>query len=317
MATSSANAAAVLDGLASRALLIVSGKGGVGRTTIAALLACAMARRGRRVLAATTGHDDRLAWMLGTDRLELEPAAVAHNLAIVRLDPAMCVKQYGALVLRSERISNAVFDNAVVRRLLAAVPGLDDFALLGKVWHEAIREDTFDMVVFDGPATGHLRYTLGVPSAILRTVPQGPLTREALAMDQTLRDPKRCSAVLVGLPEAWPLAELSELCVDLREGPGVDVPVVFVNGLWPELPRLAPPAPIHDPEGVTAPVFATIDTMARIAARQRESLRAWRTRPAGDNANVFTIPWRWEGLSGPDDASAMLQEIERAQPVSP
>src|SRR5512147_2710176 len=86
----------VLSDLERRRLLIVSGKGGVGRTTVAALLGFALASKGRKVLVATTGHDDRLAWMLGGERLGDVPVEVAPGLEIQRLVPATCVEEYGA-----------------------------------------------------------------------------------------------------------------------------------------------------------------------------------------------------------------------------
>ena len=127
------------DSLASRQLLIVSGKGGVGRSTVAALLGLELAARGKKVLVATTGHDDRLAWMLGHSRLHDRPTEVRTGLFIQRLVPTTCVREYGAIMMRSERLSKAVFGNRVMKRLIGAVPGLDDYAVLGKVWHEATR----------------------------------------------------------------------------------------------------------------------------------------------------------------------------------
>jgi anion-transporting ArsA/GET3 family ATPase len=235
----------VFDALAARQLLIVSGKGGVGRTTVAALLGLALARRGRKVLVATVGLDDRLAWMLGQPALRETPVPAAPNLHIQRVVPQRCIREYGALILHNQRIADAVFDNAPMRRLLRTIPGLDDFAILGKVWHESVRAHTYDAIIFDGPATGHLRYTLGIPQAILRTLSVGPLPREARLMQDSLEDNTRVQAVLVGLPDRWPLSELGEMASALREELHVNIGAVVVNGLWPELPALAdtPPTP--------------------------------------------------------------------------
>jgi anion-transporting ArsA/GET3 family ATPase len=233
----------VFDALAARQLLIVSGKGGVGRTTVAALLGLALARRGRKVLVATVGLDDRLAWMLGQPALRETPVPAAPNLHIQRVVPQRCIREYGALILHNQRIADAVFDNAPMRRLLRTIPGLDDFAILGKVWHESVRAHTYDAIIFDGPATGHLRYTLGIPQAILRTLSVGPLPREARLMQDSLEDNTRVQAVLVGLPDRWPLSELGEMASALREELHVNIGAVVVNGLWPELPALADTPP--------------------------------------------------------------------------
>jgi anion-transporting ArsA/GET3 family ATPase len=306
-------AASVFDRLASRKLVIVSGKGGVGRTTIAALLGVALADRGRRVLVATTGHDDRLAWMLGAQSLLEEPRAVTEELHIQRLDPQVCLREYGGLVLRSARLSTAVFDNRVVRPLLRAIPGLDDFALIGKAWHEAVRGGQYDVVVFDGPATGHLLYALGVPLAILHTVPQGPLTKEAERMQASFEDPQVTQAVLVGLPEAWPLTELGELGTALRQSLQINIASVFVNGVLPaDAPQLVPPASEHDPQGLVSTVLTRVGQIGRIGRRHREQVDAWRRSEAGQAiaSGTVEVPWRWEGLSDLSAIRSLLAALE-------
>lgn len=304
---------AVFDALAQRQLLIVSGKGGVGRTTVAALLGLALARRGRRVLVATVGLDDRLAWMLGQGALPDTPTLAGPGLFIQRLVPQVCVREYGALVLHSERIANAVFDSAPIRRLIRTVPGLDDFAVLGKIWHESVRARSFDCVVFDGPATGHLRYCLGIPQAILRTVSVGPLPREAQAMRDALEDPSKTQAVLVGLPDRWPLTELGEMAQALRDDLRVHIGGMIVNGLWPELPELAPPT--DDPGGRVAPMLAATNVVAQQSARQRGHVADWLAGEAAAARRVppvLTIPWRWQGFAGLADVHEVLSALEGA-----
>jgi hypothetical protein len=302
---------AVLDELARRRMLIVSGKGGVGRTAVAAMLGLALARRGRRVLIATLGHDDRLAWMLGAPQLGDTPEQIHPGLSIQRVVPQVCIREYGALIMKSDRLSGAVFDNKIMRRLLRTIPGLDDFAVLGKLWHEACRARAYDAVIFDGPATGHLRYTLGVPQTILRTIPSGPLSREATLIRADMEDPAKIQAVLVGLPDRWPLTELGELAAHLRGELRVDLGAMIINGLWPAgLPALRPPAAGLDPEGLVAPVFATIAAVAQQRVRQDESLAAWLAdeRAAGRAPPpVLTLPWRWPGLAGLEDIQAILE----------
>lgn len=305
---------AVFDRLARRQLVVVSGKGGVGRTTLAALLGLAIAGRGRKVLVATTGHDDRLGWMLGAPSLPDTVHAVSERLHIQRLVPRVCLREYGAMVVRSERVSAAVFDNRVVRRLLQAIPGLDDFAVFGKAWHEAARGNTYDTVVFDGPATGHLLYTLGVPQAILRAIPAGPLTREAELIVGTLVDPERTEAVLVGLPELWPLTELGELGASLRQQRGLSIETMVVNGMWPaRVPMLGPPAPALDPEGVVAPVLSLASSIGQTGRRHQEIVQEWCSGDAARRCgvrSVLTLPWRWEGLCDLGSLERMLAELE-------
>ena len=288
---------AVLDRLADKQLVIVSGKGGVGRTTMATVIGLGLAARGRRTLIATTGHDDRLAWMLGQPTLTDIARPVGDNLSIQRLVPQTCLREYGTMVLRSARIATAVIDNKIVRRLLHAIPGMDDFAVVGKAWHEAARGDDFDVVVFDGPATGHLMYTLGLPQAILDTIAAGPLTKEAGLMQATLADPTKTEAVLVGLPERWPLTELAELGEALGNRIGIALRTIIVNGIWP-----APTVPFAD-DGSDPALAETLRHLGELTVVGESHRAELSSFAAGDTAHdlglteMLVVPWRWEGIS--------------------
>lgn len=313
--------AAVFERLARRQLLIVSGKGGVGRTTVAALLGLILARAGRRVLVATTGHDDRLAWLLGGDHLSLDPRPLRANLWVQRLVPRQCVTEFGTLALRSRRLSGLVLDNPLVRRLLRAIPGLDDFAVLGKAWHEAVRADTYDAVVFDGAASGHLRFNLGVAKAIYDSVPDGPLRREAAEIDQSLRNPDQVGAVLVGLPEIWPLTELANLANDLSRDVGLSIAALVVNGIT-RVPSAVDTVvarldgrQLDDVDSSLARAVQLVETVAQRRKRQRDQLAQWLDDPVAQNCREIPrllVPWRADGLARDNDLAALLATIEVA-----
>ena len=109
------------------------------------------------------------------------------------MTPAAALREYGAMVLRSEFIARQVLENKVSRAFLHAIPGLEDYSMLGKVWYHTTEEQDgerkWDQVILDGPATGHLITMLQIPQAILDAVPEGPLTRPAQAAVALLRDP--------------------------------------------------------------------------------------------------------------------------------
>ena len=108
-----------------------------------------------------------------------------------------------------------VFENRVTKAFLRAIPGLDDYALLGKAWFHTTEEKrgkpVWDTVVFDMPASGHSFSMLRVPWVIVDTVPEGPLTRDARTVKELLTDPARTAAVLVTLAEEMPVNEAIEL----------------------------------------------------------------------------------------------------------
>lgn len=223
-------------GLLDRRLLIVSGKGGVGRTTVAAALAVLAARRGKRVLLAQTKSKDRLGAVLGVRKSFAEIQAVADNLWAVNMTPEAALREYGIMVLRSAFIYKQVFERDVVRAFLRAVPGLLDYSMLGKAWYHTTEQHggrpRYDLVILDGPATGHALTLLRVPKVILDTVPEGPLTGPARDCRQLLTDPLRCRAVLVTLAEDLPVTETLQLAHGLREL-GIALGPVAVNRLYP------------------------------------------------------------------------------------
>ena len=216
--------------------VVISGKGGVGRTTVAATLARVAAAAGKRVLLAAAAATDRLGRLFGQDE-PLGPAitTLAPGIDGVNITPASSLIEYGAKVLRSEMVSRAVFENRAVRGLLGAIPGLDAYALLGKAWfHTTEMRDgraRYDLVVFDGPASGHAALMLRIPQAILNAMPKGPLAKDARDIKALLQDPARAALVMVTLAEELPARETLELAAQARDTLGVPLGPVVVNAL--------------------------------------------------------------------------------------
>lgn len=311
-------------GIADRKLSIVSGKGGVGRTTVALLVGLGMALRGARVLVATTGRDDRLAWMVGRDRLGTAPVAAnialfqghagVGSLEIQKLDPLVCVRQYGEFVLRSRRAAGLVFDNALVRGLLAAVPGIDDFSVLGKVWHEAVRVSNYDHVVFDGPASGHLHTTLAVPRTIMETIPGGPLVAEAERISASLADARVSAAIWVALAESWPLAELAQLADQIRAETGLASGAVVVN----ELCRFAD---LDRADAAESSEFAEAERLLLARSRgQAAALDTWLRGEghglAGPQTPTLGLDWLARGVRGERDLAELLMGLSKLRAKS-
>ena len=220
-----------------RRLLILAGKGGVGRTTVAAAMARLASRQGKRVLLCQTRAKERLSQLLGTRPVGPEISQLAERLWAVNIQPEAAIREYGTMVLHSAFVARQVLDNRFSRTFLHAIPGFDDYAMLGKVWYHTTEEEAgrprWDLVILDGPATGHILNLLRVPSAILSAVPEGPLTRTARSADELLRDPERSGMVLVTLAEEMPTLEAIELTRNARELIGIDVPGVIFNQVYP------------------------------------------------------------------------------------
>jgi len=230
--------------------IILSGKGGVGRTTVAAALARAAWSRGKRVLIAQTDASERLGHMLGKEG-DIGPTvrALHPGLDAVNMTPRESLHQYALLVLKYEAVYRALFDNRAMRGFLSAVPGLDAYAMLGKAWWHTTElvgspgaagtRRKYDLVILDGPASGHAMAMLKIPGAILSTMPAGPLAKDARALMTLLADANRAALVIVTRPEELPARETVELVQAARTVPELSLGPLIVNAV-PPAPALAP-----------------------------------------------------------------------------
>jgi anion-transporting ArsA/GET3 family ATPase len=225
---------------------------------------------------AQTKSKERLSTLFGVPPIGTELARVRDRLWAVNMTPAASLREYGAMVLRSEFIARQVLENKVSRAFLHAIPGLEDYSMLGKVWfHTTEQQDgkrKWDQVILDGPATGHLITMLQIPQAILDAVPEGPLTRPAQAAVELLRDPKRTQMSIVTLAEDLPSNEAIELSRKATEKLGVTLGPLVVNALYP--PRFVTGVSARAlaalPENVNDDGLQPLVTSARTAQRRRE-----------------------------------------------
>lgn len=229
----------VMSTLADKRFVLITGKGGVGKTTVCAAEALALAAKGKRVLVAMCNAKERLSVMLGVPPIGPMIAHVAPNVWAVNMDPEKAVEEYGTLVLHSRALYKTLFDNRYVRTFLRAVPGMHEWAMLGKAWWHTTERDEggawkYDVVILDAPATGHGLDMLRVPKVILDVVPPGILRRDAERAWQLFQDGATSAIVLVTLPEEMPTTETIELARALREM-GLPIGRVVVNGVLPPL----------------------------------------------------------------------------------
>src|SRR6266436_4348763 len=210
--------------LLDRRLVVVTGKGGTGKSTMSAAVALAAARRGKRVLVCEVVAKERVADFFG------KPAS----------GPQM--REYALMTLKYETLYKLAFENPAARYFLAAAPSLAEIVMLGKVWWHATQETErgrprWDLVVLDAPATGHGLTFLTVPETFLRLVSEGPLARDMRSMMSLLADPAKCSICIVTLPEEMPANEAVELDRALRQHHFPAGPL-FLNGVFAS--RLTP-----------------------------------------------------------------------------
>jgi len=209
-----------------RRLHFVVGKGGVGKTTVAAALALALARRGRRTLAVEMDVAGRLQAVLG--------GAPPPGLSVISVDGRAALEEYLGLIIPVKRLLASIFSSRIYQYFVAAAPGLKELMTVGKIWYEATREErgrpAWDAIVVDAPATGHSLQYLRMPQAARETFGVGLVQREATKITELLRDGRTTAVHLVTLAEEMPVAETLESRDQLRSL-GLPLGHVIVNRL--------------------------------------------------------------------------------------
>ena len=275
------HASRVAEELGTRRFLFVTGKGGVGKTTISGALALALAAQGKRVMVAMCNAKERLSAILGTKPIGHDVLEVAPNVFAVNILPERALEEYGGMVIGSDRVAKLVFDNKYVKAFFRAVPGLFEWSMLGKAWFHTTekRKDgkwEYDVVLLDAPATGHGLDMLRVPKVILDVVPPGVLRRDAEAAWAMFRDPKQSGVVVVTLPEEMPATETVELVSAIRGELQLPVLQTVVNGVLPQLFSASERAELlRDPSllDVEAPVTSSGTSDSALVAGARRAIR--------------------------------------------
>lgn len=215
-----------------RRFVFVTGKGGVGKTTVSASWARSASRAGQRVLLAVTDPSAYREILPGA-RWQEDPTLYQGGLFTVHIQPDAALKEYGRLLIKPRLARQALFDNRYVQGFLTAVPGLPQWAVLGKAWYHTTELEggapRFDSVIFDAPATGHAVEMLRLPRVITEVAPAGLLRRDAELAWRMLQDPKQSAVMLVTLPEELPTNEAIELAASITDELSLPIGAVVLN----------------------------------------------------------------------------------------
>lgn len=226
----------ILDRLLDRRLVILSGKGGVGKSVVGAALSLLAAERGKRTLLVEIDAPLEAARYLEAPASGSEPREVRRNLFTVNLDPRGVMDEYIRRTVRVELFSRRILESPIYDRFFTTAPGLKELMLLGRVmvfvdetrgWS---RTPAWDLVIVDAPATGHGLSFLKVPMAASEAVPIGPVGANARRILALLRDAKRTALVLVAIPEEMAVVEAAwfhDLAVDEV---GIHCAAMVLNG---------------------------------------------------------------------------------------
>jgi anion-transporting ArsA/GET3 family ATPase len=223
-------------------LVVVTGKGGVGKTTVAAALGLAAAAAGKRTIVAEVARRDDISRILsGSGAQPFDERSVADGLSHVSIDPQHAMEEYLVNQLPSKALAEALGRSRTFGYLAAATPGMRELLTVGKVWELAQDKRRaigggaiYDLVILDAPATGHGVAVLSAPRTFADAARVGPVARQGRIIHDMLTDPRRTAVIAVASPEEMPVNETLALRTSLREQLGIGLSAVVANGLLPD-----------------------------------------------------------------------------------
>jgi anion-transporting ArsA/GET3 family ATPase len=298
-------------------LVIVTGKGGVGKSTVALALGLAAAARGKRTILCEVGAQERLSRVFHRAEVGFHEVEMAENLWAISVDPDQSMREYVLLQLKVKAMRDLLFRSRIFTYLAAATPGLKELVTIGKLWELAQPDRkvkggrSYDLVVVDAPATGHGVGFLQTPRTFASIAKVGPIRAQAETLDAFICNHRKTGVAIVALPEEMPVNETAALEADLAVEVGVAVDRIVMNALYPERFSI-------DEEQRLAEVAEGKDGLVRAACRagvsQSRRARAQREQLARlvelTESPVATLPFLFEPELGVDEARVLAEELE-------
>jgi anion-transporting ArsA/GET3 family ATPase len=296
--------------LLDKRLVFVTGKGGVGKTTVAACLALVAARHGKRVILCEVGEQKRLPDAFGHEGEQYAEVEIAEGIHSISVDPEHAMREYLSDQVGAT-LSKLMTSSRIFTYLAAAAPGMRELLTIGKVWDLAQLDqrrtgDTpYDLVILDAPATGHGLGMLRTPRMFRDVARVGPVSRQAGRIDAFLSDPELTGVVAVAAPEEMPVNETIEFLAALDAEIGIRADAVVVNGVYPERFSDAESARIEAADSEHAALRAALSEHRR-ARHHRNQLRRLRRRTP-----ATTLPFLFAPELGPEQLEELSRLLER------
>ena len=302
--------------LLDKRLVVVTGKGGVGKSTVSLALGLAAAARGKRTIVCEVAKGEHMAQFFHRAEVGFHEVEMSDNLWTISIDPDESMHEYLQLQLKVKAMSDILFRSKVFTYLAAATPGLRQLVTIGKIWELAQPERRvkkgrpYDLVIVDAPATGHGLGFLQTPRTFAGIARVGPIASQAQTLDKFLCNHRKTGVVIVAIPEEMPVNESASLERQLTDDIGVTVDCVFLNALYPErfsaeeVERIEPLAENND-GAVTAACRAAL-SQARRAAVQRAQLARLEEMVS---APIRTLPFLFEPVLDLDQVRRLAAEV--------
>ena len=298
-------------------LLFVTGKGGVGKSTVAASLGLAAAEQGKRTIVCEIGSHEHTSGLFRRAQVGFHEVELEENLWTISIDPDESMREYVLLQLKVRAMRDMLFRSRVFTYLTAATPGLKELVTIGKIWELAQlnrkvkKGREYDLVIVDAPATGHGIGFLQTPRTFANIARVGPIHSQAQELDRFITDHDVTGTAIVSLPEEMPVNETASLDQELREDIGIAVDRVYMNALYPERFSAEEAERIDEgaesAEGATRAALRAAVSEHRRARSQREQLDRLRDQIGRD---VKTLPFIFTPELRVDDLRTLAQELD-------
>jgi len=301
-------------------LVFVTGKGGVGKTTVAAALGLAAASAGRRTIVCEVAQQERMSRVFRREGVGYSETRLATDLYAISIDPEHSMEEYLRSQVKPSALYPLLFENRLFQYFAAATPGMRELVTIGKVWELAQFERRnpeampYDLVIVDAPSTGHGLGILRTPRTFRDVARVGPIRRQADKIDAFITDPDTTGFVAVALPEEMPVNETVEFERNLREEIGVELDAVVVNALYPErftdpeAERIEQAAASNGSPGVEAALKAALFEHHRARTQRAELARL--SEEIGHNP--ITLPFLFEPELDLGSFELLSAELEKA-----
>ena len=268
--------------LLDRKLLFVTGKGGVGKTSVAAALALLAATHGKRSLVCEVDTKGDLAFAFEAERLKFKPREVQPRVWAMAMDTEQSLREYLNLQLHLPLVGRIGPLARSLDFVASAAPGVKEILTVGKLCYE-VRRQSYDLLVVDAEASGHIVAQLSAPATIAGLVQVGVVREQTRWMLDILNDPAQTGVVIVTNPEEMPVNEAIDLAGTLRASTEVDLAAVVVNRVLPELFGRGEEAlfdRLREPEAEAALVAAVGPTAPLVLDAAELAVRLLRTGAA-------------------------------------
>ncbi len=305
---------AVVSGLLEKRLLFVTGKGGVGKSTVAIALGLAAARQGLRTIVAELASQEHAQHAFERNGSRFDELRLAEHLFTISIDPQHAMEEY--LRVKVGTLGQALSSSRLFSAFAMATPGMRDLLSIGKVWELAQFErrtaggSPYDLVIVDAPASGHGVALLSTPATFASIARVGPIAHQARTIAETIADHDVTGVIAVATAEEMPVNETIALSRSLLED-GLDLDAVIVNGLYPDRFR------DEDVEELTGALARARSPRSRSALRaalsQHARVRTQRIQQARLKAEVdgrvITLPYLFAEQLGTEQLDALADVL--------